>query len=116
MAAAADTHPTPESTRYETRPGVEVLDFDNRLCASARLVTCGNKHYQLGRTASTIVECLQGGPMSVDEIYDHLQGEHEVTRERLELALTQLCAYGILKNVSDPNSIAMFRPRWRARL
>lgn len=54
-------------TRYKTRADVEILEFDNRLNASARLVICGNRHYELGQTACMIVESLRDSDMSLDE-------------------------------------------------
>lgn len=88
-------------TRYTTRAGVEILEFDNRLNASARLVVCGDRHYELGQTACTIVESLQRSDMSLDELHDFLQNSYTIPRERLQSALEQLCACGIIKDIQD---------------
>lgn len=88
-------------TRYTTRAGVEILEFDNRLNASARLVICGDRHYELGQTACTIVESLQRCDMSLDELHDFLQNSYTITRERLQSAVQQLCACGIIKDIKD---------------
>lgn len=88
-------------TRYTARADVEILEFDNRLNASARLLTCGDRHYELGQTACTIVESLQHCNMSLDELHDFLQNSHSITRERLQSAVEQLCACGIIKDIQD---------------
>lgn len=88
-------------TRYTTRAGVEILEFDNRLNASARLVICGDRHYELGQTACTIVESLQHSDMSLDELQDFLQSSYTITRERLQSAVEQLCACGIIRDIQD---------------
>ena len=88
-------------TRYQTRPGVEILGFDNRLRASARLVICGDRHYELGQAVTMIVEALQGPGMSLDELYDFLQSRQPITRAKLELAVQQLWLFGIVRNLDD---------------
>lgn len=88
-------------TRYTTRAGVQILEFDNRLNASARLAICGDRHYELGQTACTIVESLQQSDMSLDELHNLLQSSHAITRERLQSAVEQLCACGIIRDSQD---------------
>jgi putative peptide zinc metalloprotease protein len=88
-------------TRYTTRAGVEILDFDNRLNASARLVICEDRHYELGQTACTIVESLQRSDMSLDELHDFLQNSYAITRGRLQSAVEQLCACGIVQDIQN---------------
>jgi hypothetical protein len=98
-------------TRYQTKPEIEILGFDNRLRASARLVICGDRHYELGRVATMIVETLQGPGMSLDELYDFLQDRHPITRGQLELAVQQLWLFGIVKNVDDSTPGPVVTPR-----
>lgn len=98
-------------TRYRTKPEVEILEFDNRLRASARLVVCGDRHYELGRVATTIVETLQGSGMSLDELYGVLQEGHSITRGQLELVVQQLWLFGIVKNVDDSTPGPVLVPR-----
>jgi putative peptide zinc metalloprotease protein len=88
-------------TRYTTRAGVEILEFDNRLNASARLVVCGDRHYELGQTACTIVESLQQSDMSLDELHNLLQSSYAISPERLQSAVEQLCACGIIRDIQD---------------
>jgi hypothetical protein len=101
MASTVLTFQAYGYARYQTRPEVKILAFDNRLRASARLVICGDRHYELGRAATTIVEALQGPGMSLDELYDFLQDRHPVTRGQLEVVVQQLWLLGIVKNVDD---------------
>lgn len=80
---------------------MEILEFDNRLNASARLVICGDRHYELGQTTCTIVESLQHCDMSLDELHNFLQNSYTITRERLQSAIEQLCACGIVRDIQD---------------
>ena len=98
-------------TRYQTRPDVEILDFDSRLRASSRLVICGDRQYELGRAASTIVQALQGPGMSLDELYEYLQDRHAITRGQLELVVEQLWLLGIIKNLDDSTPAPNLAPR-----
>jgi hypothetical protein len=98
-------------TRYQTKPDVEILDFDNRLRASARLVICGDRQYELGRAASTIVQALQGTGMSLDELFEYLQDRHAITRGRLELVVEQLWLLGIIKNLDNSTPAPSVAPR-----
>ena len=111
MAGTVLTFQAYGHTRYQTRPDVEILGFDNRLRASARLVICGDRHYELGQAATTIVEALQGPGMSLDGLYDFLQGRQPITRARLELVVQQLWLLGIVKNVDDSEPGPIQAPR-----
>jgi hypothetical protein len=111
MAGSVVTFQGGGHARYQTKSEVEILEFDNRLRASARLVICGDRHYELGRVATTIVEMLQGPGMSLDELYDFLQDRHSITRVQLTLAVQQLWLFGIVKNVDDTAPGPILAPR-----
>ena len=111
MASTVLTFQAYGYARYQTRPDVKILAFDNRLRVSARLVICGDRHYELGRAATTIVEALQGPGMSLDELYDFLQDRHPVTHGQLEVVVQQLWVLGIVKNVDDSAPGPILAPR-----
>ena len=116
MAGTVVTFQAYGHTRYQTRPEVEILEFDNRLRASARLVICGDRHYELGQAATTIVEALQGPGRSLDELYEFLQNRHPITRGQLEIAVQQLWLFGIVKNLDDSAPGPILSPRKQPRL